>query len=448
MVSLGYLPGSNGSHANDVTSDGSVIVGWTLELVRVSYQALKAFRWTEQTGMQTVEEWLAEYGVDTNGLQLFSATAISDNGIIVGRAKNPNGGYEAYLARVGALLFLSDYHSSFQQINNTRLLSKRISQQVIPQQPFDTLINRSQLLAKRRSEQQQPVLYASNTITPEMYIDQGRDLAQGEWTMYPVISYSKWGDDSLQRAGVGVLHSTPSWYVNLELSTSKADTEADSSGHQDIDSIHLSLSGGLSVGGVFDTPSLDNLLVSAGITTSQQDAEIHRRYLNGASTVVSEGDPDIEAISYFGKVGWSFAIAEQFSFMPYASALYSIVDMDDYTETGGSFPGHVSTDTSRNLETRLGVRLAWDFSDTLQVSGWASWVDLDEKSANKTVITPMGLGAMSVTEEDFDKNWYEGGVQANWQMADNVGLNTTLSGSGGSDYPADFSINMALTVGF
>lgn len=443
MVGLGYLPGAYYvySKANDVTSDGSIIVGDSN-----SQSGTKAFRWTQETGMQTVEEWLAEYGVDTNGLQLVTANGISDNDVIVGIATNSSGYGEAYLARVGGLLFFSDYLSSFKQINNTRLLSQRISQQVIPHQPFDTLRHRSKLL-KKRSEQQ-PILYASNTITPEMYIDQGRDLSQDEWTMYPIITYSKWGDDSLQRAGVGVVYSTPSWYVNLEPSTSKADTEADESGHQDIDGIHLALSGGLSVGGVFNTPSLDNLLLSAGIATSKQDAEINRRYLNGASAVVSKGDPNIEAVSYFGKAGWLFPLTEQFSIMPYVSALYSVVDMDDYTETGGSFPGDISTDTSRNLETRLGLRLGWSVSNSLQVSGWATWVDLDEKSDNETIITPMGLGAMSATEEDFDNNWYEAGVRANRQVADNVGINTTVSGAGGSDYPADFSVNLALTVGF
>jgi len=269
-----------------------------------------------------------------------------------------------------------------------------------------------------------------------------------EWTMYPIFTYSKWGDDSMQRAGIGVIYSTPSWYVNLEPSTSKTDSEADESGYQDIDGIHLSLSGGLSVGGVFDAPSLDNLLVSAGIATTKQDAEINRRYLNGASTVVSEGDPNIEAISYFGKVGWLFPYKDQFSVMPYVSTLYSVVDMDDYTETGGSFPGHVSTETSKNLETRLGLRLDWSVSDKFQVAGWASWVDLDEKSDNTTIVIPMGLGAMSITEEDFDKNWYEGGLRANYQLEDNVAINTTMSGAGGSDYPADFSVNLVLAVGF
>ena len=175
MVGLGHLPGGKGSQAYDVSPDGSIIVG------RAGSQPglHVAFRWAEQTGMQTVEDWLADYGIGTNGLRLDSALAISENGTIVGIATTAEGNSEAFLARAGGLLFLPDYLSSFKQINNTQLLSQRISRQVIPQQPFGTLIHKSKLLAKRRSEQQ-PVLYASNTITPEMYIDQGRDLSQDE----------------------------------------------------------------------------------------------------------------------------------------------------------------------------------------------------------------------------------------------------------------------------
>lgn len=442
MVGLGNLPGSIGSHANDITSDGSVIVGWSLD--KYNY---KAIRWTEQTGVQTVAEWLAEYDVDTNGLRLLDAAAISDNGVIVGSAVNTNGHVEAYLARAGGLLFLQDYLSSFLHVNAVRLLSQKISQQIILQQPFNTLIHKSKLLDKRRSEQLS-VLYASNTMTPEMYIDQDPDISQGEWTLYPVISYSKWGDDSLQRAGVGVIYSTPSWYVALEPSTSKADIEVNSSGYENIDGIHLSLSGGLSVGGVLDTPSLDNFLMSVGIATTKQDTEIKRYYLNGASMVFSEGTPNIEANSYFGKLGWIFPVTERVSIMPYLSTLYSIVDLDNYTETGGSFPGYVSTDASRNFETRLGVRIDLEMPDNFQISGWTSWVNLDKKSDNETIITPMGLGTLSVAEEDYDRNWFEIGARANWQVAENMSFNATVSGSGVSSSPADFSVNLALTVGF
>jgi hypothetical protein len=96
-IVLGDLPGgARSSSAQAVSGDGKIVVG-----VSTSARGLEAFRWTEKGGMRTVQGILKELGVDTPGWRLESATAVSADGrVITGRAVNPNGRAEAYVAMI------------------------------------------------------------------------------------------------------------------------------------------------------------------------------------------------------------------------------------------------------------------------------------------------------------------------------------------------------------
>jgi len=84
MVSLGYLHGT-GTRALAVNSDGSVVVG-------VGGGALPtAFRWTKETGMQTVSEWIASAGGKRPESEPRDATGVSADGSrVVGTLRNGN----------------------------------------------------------------------------------------------------------------------------------------------------------------------------------------------------------------------------------------------------------------------------------------------------------------------------------------------------------------------
>jgi probable HAF family extracellular repeat protein len=94
---LGDLPGGvRSSSAEGVSGNGKIVVG-----VSTSDRGLEAFRWTEKSGMRTVQSILKELGVDTPGWRLESARAISaDGSVITGRAVNPNGRAEAYVVQI------------------------------------------------------------------------------------------------------------------------------------------------------------------------------------------------------------------------------------------------------------------------------------------------------------------------------------------------------------
>lgn len=92
MQNLGVLPGGQNSGAKGVSADGSVVVGDS-----ISASGVSAFRWTEATGMISVEDWLRNNGVAVASDFTASAEDVSANGnVIIGQTKAGT----AYIARV------------------------------------------------------------------------------------------------------------------------------------------------------------------------------------------------------------------------------------------------------------------------------------------------------------------------------------------------------------
>ena len=91
LVGLGIRPGGDFSIANDVSADGSVIVGFGSGNSRHS-----ALVWTAANGWENIADLLSQSGIDLDGWTLEEATGISANGsIVVGFGINPAGNTEA-----------------------------------------------------------------------------------------------------------------------------------------------------------------------------------------------------------------------------------------------------------------------------------------------------------------------------------------------------------------
>jgi len=98
MQSLGLPPGASGaSGAAGISADGSVIVGG------VTTQATsRAFIWNTATGMRFLSDVLtSDYGLDLSGWTLGPAYGVSADGLtIVGTGTNPIGNTEAWIAHI------------------------------------------------------------------------------------------------------------------------------------------------------------------------------------------------------------------------------------------------------------------------------------------------------------------------------------------------------------
>lgn len=101
MVGLGDLPGGNHySEALAVSADGTVVVGRSEAATANAPGANRAFIWRESSGMRDLAEVLTQdYFISLGGWTLSAAQAISADGrTIVGAGTNPAGEAEAWVA--------------------------------------------------------------------------------------------------------------------------------------------------------------------------------------------------------------------------------------------------------------------------------------------------------------------------------------------------------------
>jgi probable HAF family extracellular repeat protein len=108
MVGLGFLPGGEGSWAEAVSADGSVVVGSAHSPNgAVVYgdnpaSTQEAFYWTASGGMQSIKDILTKKcGLDLTGWILTEAYGVSADGLtVVGNGINPDGQKEAWIATI------------------------------------------------------------------------------------------------------------------------------------------------------------------------------------------------------------------------------------------------------------------------------------------------------------------------------------------------------------
>ncbi len=102
MTGLGDLPGGEFfSWAQDVSRDGSIVVGYSTVSGDINHQEHEAFLWTEKTGMVNLKTILeTEYGLDLTEWTLYEANCISDDGTTIsGNGFNPDGVIEGWIVK-------------------------------------------------------------------------------------------------------------------------------------------------------------------------------------------------------------------------------------------------------------------------------------------------------------------------------------------------------------
>ncbi len=105
MVGLGDLPGGDfASFASDTTANGSIVVGRSDVLGGQFSSSFDPFIWDDTHGMRNLVDVLTndfDLSAELVGWDLIEATAISDDGrVIVGNGTNPDGNFEAWIARI------------------------------------------------------------------------------------------------------------------------------------------------------------------------------------------------------------------------------------------------------------------------------------------------------------------------------------------------------------
>jgi uncharacterized membrane protein len=100
-VSLGTLPGDNYSVATSMSADGAVVVGASSATSAAPAPMNRAVLWDEARGMSAIETLLEAADVDLTGWRLSHASGISMNGkVVTGWGTNPSGAVESWIARL------------------------------------------------------------------------------------------------------------------------------------------------------------------------------------------------------------------------------------------------------------------------------------------------------------------------------------------------------------
>ncbi len=393
MTSLGSLGGD--SEANGVSADGSVIVGKSGTAMNAVY---KGFRWTQATGMQTIEQWLTSAGVNVaQGLSTEDARGVSADGtVVVGQLSNGR----AFIARSSGLI---DPQQTQQSVGTTGYV---VTYTVVGTGGVALNGAHSRPLSRR-------VMEGKSTF-----------WTSGDW------GHDEHGqrDGSLGLAEVNFGHNFGSAQINLSLGRTWARQNLDLDGRVKADGNYLLAEALIPLG--------NRLWSTLGGYLHRGDAQVKRGYLNAGLVDQSRGNPDNRTWGLRARLDWeqAFNVAGA-SVSPYGDLSYIRSRLDGYTETGGGFPARFDARTEKATELRLGFNAEKPLVNDLAFVGLLEGVHRFERSGARVSGEIIGLFGFDQHGEKLRRNWLRAGIGAEGKLGGgraSLMLNATTHGEGSS----------------
>ena len=412
MEDLGTLGGES-SQALGVSGDGKTVVGWA---DNDSYDA-RAFRWTRETGMLSVADWLAQSGVDVGDAVLLDATGISNNGsVVVGRMNDPDnpGGDSPFIARVAVPGEDGGPNPAPGQGGNPA--------------PVAGLMNVNE------------------------YNATAHDAAYAGWTGGNAFKVPLNGahhrplmDFPTQPNGICGWANGDLAHYDDDRNTGVALAEAGLCGDMADGTVRIGLGGGLmhsgqdllnggsaDLDGQYVVGELDwrpdGLPVIFSLTGLHggSNAEIRRAYSNGASMAFSDGETDLHSSTLRIRADWKDAFSlGSTGFSPYLSYTWGRTAVDAYTETGGSFPATFDEQVAHSREVRMGLASRTELTSALALRGSMELVHGtgDAARASGQVI---GLYGFTFGGGSYSETWVRAGADLDVKMSDSALLSLSL----------------------
>lgn len=363
MTSLGSLGGD--SEANGVSADGSVIVGKSGTAQNATY---RGFRWTQATGMQTIEQWLTSAGVNVaQGLSTADARGVSADGTVV----------------VG-------------QLSNNRAFIARSTGLIDPQQ--------TQQSAGSTGVSVVSVIFAGGTLgfngahsrPLSRRVDSGQKAfwLTGDWGQAKHRS----DDADLGLAEMGLAYNFGPAQLNVSMGQTWARQNLDLGGHAESDG-HYVLAETL-------IPLTGNIWTTLGAYLQSGDASIRRGYLNAGLPDHSSGHPDVSVAGLRARLDWEKALTlGEASISPYIDLSHFRSRVDGYTETGGGFPARFDRRTEEVTELRLGLTGEKPLTDDMKLVGSLEGVHRFDRSGVRTTGEIVGLFGFDIEGPHYRRNW-------------------------------------------
>jgi probable HAF family extracellular repeat protein len=387
MVNLGVINGGNVSRAFDVSADGKVVVGestYNTDAIDAYKSAdYRGFRWTQTTGMITVEQWLAANGVSV-GPEMTTSRASSvsaDGNTVAGYLTNGH----AYLARVvsqdapnpGGMVDLVNFNNSFYEARSLPAL----------------LLNGADL-----------VIHGSHGSPMRGVLQPGQSSV---WTTgdLGVGNHASHFDDQQAAGEFGYSRAIAEglqWKLAIGGSHDRNDLEQ---------------GGDYRIQGVYLTPEVIYNFYGnfyASLTGYYQDGstDFRRGYLNAGTQVFSVADDiDSQTLAARLRLDWlnAFNLGNA-EFSPYVSATVVQTSIDGFTETGGGFPARWDSRNETETTFRAGMDAAVPITDSITLLGrMEAGLRADDEGAD-SIAHVLGLYDLNLPGLSYRRSWLRGGA--------------------------------------
>lgn len=397
------------SEATDISSDGATVVGQYILMDEAD--GTVAFRWTEASGAQSLDAWLAGTGVVLDGWILREATAISDDGkTIVGWGEASGERYQAYIARAGLLFGTTDYASSVASLQDVARLPSAVAT--------------GRLLHSMPSASGMLGLSASFDV----------DHIQG--------SASNLGGGRLTWRAPGWAITGGGGLVGMETS------QLHDGGNAAFAGAWLGGGAAVDLGSAFAVPALEGLEVSVNARTDLLNATINRNYRNGAATETATGQAGVATLSGAVRASWTQPLGDTVMVRPYAQWLLGRSAMAGYRETGGLGAGTVSEQINTTNLVTLGLEADIALSSQLTVGASYAFNHLIDGAASGVSVAVPNLASFTAPTANHAANWHSVGVDLEWAPTDRLRVNTYASANLGGTYAENWAVGAGLQVGF
>ncbi|MAM09763.1 MAG: hypothetical protein CML23_04740 [Rhizobiaceae bacterium] len=138
------------------------------------------------------------------------------------------------------------------------------------------------------------------------------------------------------------------------------------------------------------------------------EADITRNYLvNGGLIDSSRGNSDIEGYGIRGRLEWENAVPY---LSPYLEASYANTCLGAYTETGGAFPAAFNKLCDDDTELRYGFDATVPLGEKFSVIGTLEGVHRFESHGSNVTGQVIGLGGFNFAGASYQQDWVRAGL--------------------------------------
>ncbi|WP_432263122.1 autotransporter domain-containing protein [Cupriavidus sp. TMH.W2] len=147
----------------------------------------------------------------------------------------------------------------------------------------------------------------------------------------------------------------------------------------------------------------------AAIAYQQGDATINRTYLTGSGLESSKGDTGIGQRAASAQAGYVFVAGGNIAFMPYVGVDYLKTKIGGYTETTGQFPVRFNSRAENNIYGTVGVNGSINLGGKAIVTAGLKHVQRLTKHNDPVAGDVIGLGSFSIAQ-DTTERWNEAAI--------------------------------------